>query len=122
MIRISDMIKNNVSKSLLSDNQLKDLLEKVFVKEGYYTSIEKSIKRGLDKHVNEVMMSFSIRSIKNDVRRYLQKGTTFTESQLCKAVTNWAKQQNETIEGKFEWRFEEDMYNDLYFYIWIGLE
>ena len=55
------------------------------------------------------------------MKKYLDKKTSFTDSQQCNAIKTWAAKQGETIETKFENRFDRDMYDDLYFYMFISL-
>lgn len=121
MIRISDMIKCTPKKFLIEDDALSRLLEILYNQQGYYKKIQNSINKGLEENKNEVMVCLSIRSIKKQMKMYLKKDETFTEDQLVKVIENWAMKQDETMESKFKWKFEEDAYGDLYFTMKIGL-
>ena len=121
MIKISDMIKNKSKKSLISEEQLLEKLEELFIREKYYKRIQEKIDKGLLNNENEVYISFSIRDIKKQIKPYLQSKETFTEKQLVTVIKQWAIEQDKTMETVFNWNFERDLYNDLYFNIQIGL-
>ena len=120
MIRISDMLKNTSKKYLIDDDGLLKIIEILFEREGYYKYIQNRIDNGLVENKDEIKISFCVRTIKKQLRGYLKKNETFTEGQLVTVIKKWAVKQGETMETKFEWRFERDLYNDLYFDIWIG--
>lgn len=120
MIRISDMLKNTSKKYLIDDEGLLKIIEVLFEREGYYKYIQNRIDNGLVENKDEIKISFCVRTIKKQLRGYLKKNETFTEGQLVTVIKKWAVKQGETMETKFEWRFERDLYNDLYFDIWIG--
>lgn len=120
MIRISDMLKNTSKKYLIDDEGLLKIIEILFEREGYYKYIQNRIDNGLVENKDEIKISFCVRTIKKQLRGYLKKNETFTEGQLVTVIKKWAVKQGETMETKFEWRFERDLYNDLYFDIWIG--
>ena len=120
MIRISDMLKNTSKKYLIDEEGLLKIIEILFEREGYYRYIQNRIDKGLVENKDEVMISFCIRTIKKQLRGYLKKNETFTEGQLVTVIKKWAVKQGETMKTKFEWRFERDSYDDLYFNIWIG--
>lgn len=121
MLKISDMIKNKSKKSLISEEQLLEKLEELFIREKYYKRIQEKIDKGLLNNENEVYISFSIRDIKKQIKPYLQSKETFTEKQLVTVIKQWAIEQDKTMETVFNWNFERDLYNDLYFNIQIGL-
>lgn len=121
MIKISDMIKNKSKKSLISEEQLLEKIEELFIREKYYKRIQEKIDKGLLNNENEVYISFSIRDIKKQIKPYLQSKETFTEKQLVTVIKQWAIEQDKTMETVFNWNFERDLYNDLYFNIQIGL-
>ena len=121
MIKISDMIKNKSKKSLISEEQLLEKLEELFIQEKYYKRIQEKIDKGLLNNENEVYISFSIRDIKKQIKPYLQSKETFTEKQLVTVIKQWAIEQDKTMETVFNWNFKRDLYNDLYFNIQIGL-
>lgn len=120
MIRISDMLKNTSKKYLIDDEGLLKIIEVLFEREGYYKYIQNRIDNGLVENKDEIKISFCVRTIKKQLRGYLKKNETFTEGQLVTVIKKWAVKQGETMETKFEWRFERDLYNDLYFDVWIG--
>lgn len=120
MIRISDMLKNTSKKYLIDDEGLLKIIEILFEREGYYKYIQNRIDNGLVENKDEIKISFCVRTIKKQLRGYLKKNETFTEGQLVTVIKKWAVKQGETMETKFEWRFERDLYNDLYFDVWIG--
>lgn len=120
MIRISDMLKNTSKKYLIDDEELLKIIEILFEREGYYKYIQNRIDNGLVENKDEIKISFCVRTIKKQLRGYLKKNETFTEGQLVTVIKKWAVKQGETMETKFEWRFERDLYNDLYFDVWIG--
>lgn len=120
MIKISDMLKNTSKKYLIDEEKLLKIIEILFEREGYYKYIQNRIDNGLVKNKDEVKISFCVRTIKKQLKGYLKKNETFTEGQLVTVIKKWAVKQGETMETKFEWRFERDLYNDLYFDIWIG--
>lgn len=121
MIKISDMIKNKSKKFLISEEQLLEKLEELFIREKYYKRIQEKIDKGLLNNENDVCISFSIRDIKKQIKPYLQSKETFTEKQLVTVIKQWAIEQDKTMETVFNWNFERDLYNDLYFNIQIGL-
>lgn len=120
MIRISDMLKNTSKKYLIDEEELLKIIEILFEREGYYKYIQNRIDKGLVENKDEVMISFCVRTIKKQLRGYLKKNETFTEGQLVTVIEKWAVKQGETMKTEFEWRFERDSYDDLYFNIWIG--
>lgn len=121
MIKISDMLKNKSKKSLISEEQLLEKLEEMFVRKKYYKRIQDKIDKGLINNENEVYISFNIRDIKKHLKPYLKSKETFTEKQLVSVIKQWAIEQDKTMESRFSWRFERDFYGDLYFDMWIGL-
>ena len=120
MFRISDIINRNDVR-IMSDDEVMLLLEKSFEKRKEYKRKTKAINSAKTRNANEVMIVLDIRSIKSTMKKYLDKKTSFTDSQLCNAIKTWASKQGETIETKFEYRFDRDMYDDLYFYMFISL-
>ena len=120
MFRISDIINRNDVRIITNDEVIL-LLEKSFKKRKEYERITKVINSAKIQNLDEVMIVLDVRSIKSTMKKYLDKKTSFTESQLCNAIKTWALKQGETIETKFEYRFDRDMYGDLYFYMFISL-
>lgn len=120
MFRISDIINRNDVR-MLSNDEVMLLLEKSFEKRKEYKRITKIINSAKIQNINEAMIVLDVRSIKSTMKKYLDKKTSFTESQLCNAIETWAVKQGETIETKFRYRFDKDMYGDLYFYMFISL-
>lgn len=120
MFRISDIINRNDVR-IISNDEVMLLLEKSLEKRKEYKRITKVINSAKIQNIDEVMIVLDVRSIKSTMKKYLDKKTSFTESQLCNAIKTWALKQGETIETKFEYRFDRDMYGDLYFYMIISL-
>jgi len=121
MIRISDFFKKQ-TKKIIDDNKLFNVLEEVLIKEGVYKKIEKAIETGLEKNNDGVVYYINTTIIQKKMRRYMIKNETFTKSQLYDIFVKWAEKQEETLEGGFYWRFEEDQYGDTYFRIRINLK
>ena len=121
MIKISDMLKNKSKKSLIIEEQLLEKLEEMFVRNKYYKRIQDKIDKRLKNNENEVYISFYIRDIKKQLKSYLKSKETFTEKQLVSVIKQWTIEQDKTMESTFNWRFEKDVFGDLYFAMWIGL-
>ena len=97
MFRISDIINRNDVR-IISNDEVMLLLEKSLEKRKEYKRITKVINSAKIQNMNEVMIVLDVRSIKSTMKKYLDKKTSFTESQLCNAIKTWALKQEETIE------------------------
>lgn len=120
MFRISDII-NRDDVRIISNDEVMVLLEKSFEKRKEYKRITKIINSAKMQNIDKATIVLDVSSIKSTMKKYLDKKTSFTESQLCNAIETWALKQGETIETKFEYRFDIDVYGDLYFYMFISL-